>query len=243
MVCPTCFCTTVEDVTDLDGRARPSARASGTPASRWTSPTSTAAACASIAALALPPVDDPQAGHLDRPVRHLGLRRLRALHHLVPGGDRHHRGGRGDPGHRRRRSADRCDERSMSCWPTYRVFAGLSRRAPRADRRLRRQRAASRPASTSFREGEPADTLLPDPPRPRRARDLRARGRGADDRDARTSGELLGWSWLFPPYRWQFDARARRAGARDRVRRRLPARQVRGRPRARLRADAALRAR
>lgn len=21
-------------------------------------------------------------------------------------------------------------------------------------------------------------------------------------------GEVLGWSWLFPPYRWQFDARA-----------------------------------
>ena len=23
-----------------------------------------------------------------------------------------------------------------------------------------------------------------------------------------TDGEVLGWSWLFPPYRWQFDARA-----------------------------------
>jgi CRP-like cAMP-binding protein len=22
-------------------------------------------------------------------------------------------------------------------------------------------------------------------------------------------GEILGWSWLFPPYHWQFDARAR----------------------------------
>ena len=81
------------------GRAR--AR-SGTPASRSTSPTSTAAASA-LGALALPPVDDPQARDLDRPVRHLGLRRLRALHHLVPGGDRHHRGGGGDP--RRRTGA------------------------------------------------------------------------------------------------------------------------------------------
>ena len=35
--------------------------------------------------LALPAVDDAQARDLDRPVRHLGLRRLRALHHLVPG--------------------------------------------------------------------------------------------------------------------------------------------------------------
>jgi CRP-like cAMP-binding protein len=24
-------------------------------------------------------------------------------------------------------------------------------------------------------------------------------------------GEILGWSWLFPPFRWQFDARAREA--------------------------------
>jgi hypothetical protein len=22
------------------------------------------------------------------------------------------------------------------------------------------------------------------------------------------AGELVGWSWLFPPYRWHFDARA-----------------------------------
>src|SRR5664280_2062382 len=24
-------------------------------------------------------------------------------------------------------------------------------------------------------------------------------------------GEVLGWSWLFPPYRWHFDARAQQA--------------------------------
>ncbi len=27
-------------------------------------------------------------------------------------------------------------------------------------------------------------------------------------------GEVVGWSWLFEPYRWQFDARATRADAR-----------------------------
>ncbi len=43
MVCPTCFCTTVEDVTDL-AAPRASASGAGTRASRWTSPTSTAAA-------------------------------------------------------------------------------------------------------------------------------------------------------------------------------------------------------
>ena len=38
------------------------------------------------------------------------------------------------------------------------------------------------------------------------------------------AGEVVGWSWLFPPYRWHFDARALDAAAGDRVRRRLPAR-------------------
>ena len=52
-------------------------------------------------AVALPPMDDAQAGELDRPVRHLGLRRLRPLHHLVPGRHRHHRRGGRDPGNSR----------------------------------------------------------------------------------------------------------------------------------------------
>ena len=42
MVCPTCFCTTVEDENDLSGNAR-SASGAGIPASPWISPTSTAA--------------------------------------------------------------------------------------------------------------------------------------------------------------------------------------------------------
>ena len=46
MVCPTCFCTTVEDVDRPDGRRAERRAAAGTPASRWSSPTSTAAACA-----------------------------------------------------------------------------------------------------------------------------------------------------------------------------------------------------
>ena len=56
-------------------------------------------------------------------------------------------------------------------------------------------------------------------------------------------GEIVGWSWLFEPHRWAFDARAVEDTGVDRLRRRLPARQVRGRPRARLPADAALRGR
>ena len=96
MVCPTCFCTTVEDVTDLAGEHVERHQ-------RWDS-------CFTVDysqhprrrrprldALALPPVDDPQARDVDRSVRQLGLRRLRSLHHLVPGRDRHHRGGSSDP--------------------------------------------------------------------------------------------------------------------------------------------------
>ena len=41
--------------------------------------------------VALPAVDDPQAVVLGHPVRRLRLRRLRALHRLVPGRRRHHR--------------------------------------------------------------------------------------------------------------------------------------------------------
>ena len=33
-------------------------------------------------------------------------------------------------------------------------------------------------------------------------------GRGAKQIQTVEEGEVLGWSWLFPPYRWQFDARA-----------------------------------
>ena len=42
MVCPTCFCFSIENVTDLAG-TRPSRSGPGTPASRWTTPICTAA--------------------------------------------------------------------------------------------------------------------------------------------------------------------------------------------------------
>jgi CRP-like cAMP-binding protein len=58
-----------------------------------------------------------------------------------------------------------------------------------------------------FREGEPADTFY-----------LLRRGRVAlelhDPRggtlvvDTADEGDVVGWSWLVPPYRWVFDARA-----------------------------------
>jgi CRP-like cAMP-binding protein len=33
-------------------------------------------------------------------------------------------------------------------------------------------------------------------------------GRGLTQLQTIEAGEVLGWSWLYPPYRWQFDARA-----------------------------------
>jgi CRP/FNR family transcriptional regulator, cyclic AMP receptor protein len=33
-------------------------------------------------------------------------------------------------------------------------------------------------------------------------------GRGVNQVQTVEPGEVLGWSWLYPPYRWQFDARA-----------------------------------
>ena len=96
LVCPTCFCSTAENVTDLAGGEATHTRL-------WDS-------CFTLEhsyvhggsvradhALALPPVDDAQALDVDRPVRLVRLRGLRALRHVVPGGDRHHRGGRRDP--------------------------------------------------------------------------------------------------------------------------------------------------
>jgi len=56
-------------------------------------------------------------------------------------------------------------------------------------------------------EGAPAGTLY----LLRRGRvslEVRAPGRGPLVIDVLGPGEALGWSWMFPPYRWSFDARA-----------------------------------
>jgi CRP-like cAMP-binding protein len=38
--------------------------------------------------------------------------------------------------------------------------------------------------------------------------ELYAPGRGAMTVETIEAGAIVGWSWLFPPHRWQFDARA-----------------------------------
>ena len=57
-------------------------------------------------------------------------------------------------------------------------------------------------------EGAPADTLYL-VRRGRVAIEVHAPGRGAVVVETVGPGAVVGWSWLFPPYRWHFDARAR----------------------------------
>lgn len=56
-------------------------------------------------------------------------------------------------------------------------------------------------------EGEAADTLYL-LRRGRVALEVHAPGQGALVIETLGPGHVLGWSWLFPPYRWHFDARA-----------------------------------
>jgi CRP-like cAMP-binding protein len=56
-------------------------------------------------------------------------------------------------------------------------------------------------------EGEAANTLFL-LRRGRIAIEIHAPGRGPIVVETVGPGATVGWSWLFPPYRWQFDARA-----------------------------------
>jgi CRP/FNR family cyclic AMP-dependent transcriptional regulator len=58
-----------------------------------------------------------------------------------------------------------------------------------------------------FAQGEPADHLLV-LRTGRVALDVHVPGRGDHVVDTVEAGEVVGWSWLVPPYRWFFDARA-----------------------------------
>ncbi len=58
-----------------------------------------------------------------------------------------------------------------------------------------------------FREGDPAETFY----LVRHGRVLLETfvpGRGALTIQTIDEGDVLGWSWLFPPFRWHYDARA-----------------------------------
>lgn len=58
-----------------------------------------------------------------------------------------------------------------------------------------------------FHEGEPADRFFV-VRRGRVALDVHVPGQAAKVVDTVDEGDVVGWSWLVPPYRWFFDARA-----------------------------------
>jgi CRP/FNR family cyclic AMP-dependent transcriptional regulator len=60
---------------------------------------------------------------------------------------------------------------------------------------------------TIFREGEQANKFYLIR-HGRVALDIYAAERGTITIDTLDEGDVLGWSWLVPPYHWQFDARA-----------------------------------
>ncbi len=64
----------------------------------------------------------------------------------------------------------------------------------------------ARPGEYLFREGEPADSFFVIR-EGRVALEMRL-PTGAAVLDTAEQGEVLGWSWLVPPYRWTFDGRA-----------------------------------
>lgn len=63
------------------------------------------------------------------------------------------------------------------------------------------------PGEQLFREGEPADTFY----LVRHGQvsiEIFVPGRGGVRIETHGEGDVVGWSWLLPPYRWHFDARA-----------------------------------
>jgi CRP/FNR family transcriptional regulator, cyclic AMP receptor protein len=61
--------------------------------------------------------------------------------------------------------------------------------------------------ATLFREGDPADAFYL-VRRGRVALELFVPNRGPLTIETIEPGEVVGWSWLFQPYRWHFDGRA-----------------------------------
>ena len=158
MVCPTCFCTTVEDHSDLTGTIAERVR-------KWDS-------CFTLdfsylhggsvridGPLALPAMDDPQARQLVRSIRHLGLCRLRPLHHLVSGGHRHHAGSRRHPRRPRTRARENSMEGLEQILAEHPFFAGFSAEHSRLVAGCARNHRYDA-GEYLFREGDAADEFF-----------------------------------------------------------------------------------
>ncbi|MGH9020267.1 MAG: cyclic nucleotide-binding domain-containing protein [Acidimicrobiales bacterium] len=88
----------------------------------------------------------------------------------------------------------------------HRFFAGLSAETVALVAGCSRNVAIS-PGTLMIEEGVVADTFYV----LRRGHvsiDVHAPGRGAEVIETVGPGSVVGWSWLVPPYRWTFDARA-----------------------------------
>ena len=147
MVCPTCFCTAVEDTTDLSGREAERARA-------WDSCFSVehshvhGGSIRPVDPVPVPPVAHPQVRNVDRPVRHVGLRGVRPLHRLVPRRDRRDRGAARRSG---ASGGGRCG-RLTSCCATCRCSRAC-RRTPCGSCRAAPATCGSGPARSSSGRG------------------------------------------------------------------------------------------
>ena len=198
MVCPTCFCTTTEDRHEPRRRHLGSDRAVGIllrtrlllPARRQ---------CARHRREPLPAVDHAQAVHVARPVRHLGLCRLRPMYRVVPRGHRHHRGSCPTGNREWRRAMTTGAELGH-----FAVLAGLS--DARRDLLAAGARSVVYNAGDQiFDEGRPADRWWLICSGQVELVTHRPAG-GAETVATLGSGDLLGWSWAVAPFRWRFGA-------------------------------------
>ena len=176
LVCPTCFCTSVVQKSDLDGTTSTDGTDLGFLLRRrfregrgWLVPAARQGS--------LPPMADPQVLDVVGPVRLERLRRLRPVHRLVPG--RHRRPG-GARGHRGA-GPSRCRSR-----PT----APASARTPIRDRRSRAGTAHATVPRRQVRTGAGPGRLRHRPRRRHHPRDRRHRH--APPRRRRTAGLLAG---------------------------------------------------
>ena len=207
MVCPTCFCTSVEDTSDLTGTETSRER-------RWDS-------CFTMdfSYIHGGSVRSSGRSRYRQWMTHklatwfdqfgiVRLRRLRAMHHLVPGRHRHHRGSPRHPGQGLKAEGD-----GRWRWKDWNASSGTTRSSPGSTSPFWSWSAAARRTCGSnagkylFREGGPADQLYLIR-EGRVALEIAAPGSGAVTFQTVGEGEIVGISWLFPPYRWTYDARA-----------------------------------
>ena len=206
LVCPTCFCSTVEDVSDLDRRDAPSAGGAGTRASRSSTPTSTAAAsaCPPRSAIGSGSRTSWRAGSISSAPRAASAAGA-ASPGARSGSTSPRRWPRSAPATARLAHDRSLATTSPSCARTH---SGRVLTEPQLERLVRCASVLDVPAGAFvFREGGPADGffLLRGG---RVALEQQIPGQGTVQMETLRAGDILGFSWMFPPRAWTLDARA-----------------------------------